>query len=337
MKMDITAELNSTIDRMRTAPYWREKLRNCPKRLESPEDLGSFPLLEEDELRRCGREMVLVPPGDIGRIVTLRSSGTTGPPKKVYLSPVDLERTVRYFAWGLTTFCSSGDRLAVLYPGESRWSVRDMLITAAQEVGLVATTRGSMDLQELLEGLNEGRWDVLAGTPAQLAAVARGLKGRRPRVRLRSALSSGALLSHRTREAFSEATGAEIFDHWGCREGGYGGALECRFHRGMHVRPGILAEVLDRRGEPSSDGTPGALVITTYGAHGMPLLRYKTGDLALLDRSPCHCGNGYPRLSLLGRIEEIGTDPMDWASDLEGWGKRPSSSQGSGKRAPNAT
>jgi phenylacetate-CoA ligase len=50
------------------------------------------------------------------------------------------------------------------------------------------------------------------------------------------------------------------------------------------------------------DGVPGEVVVTTLGIEGMPLLRYRTGDIAALHAEPCSCGRKSKRLGpIIGR------------------------------------
>jgi phenylacetate-CoA ligase len=76
----------------------------------------------------------------------------------------------------------------------------------------------------------------------------------------------------------------------------------------MHVwEDAFLMEVLDPETlEPSPPGEPGELVFTNLTREGMPLLRYRTRDLASCDDSPCPCGRGFRRLSrILGRTDDM--------------------------------
>lgn len=311
-KSDALAGINHMLERMRASRFWRERLKGCPRSVEAPEDLALFPVLTGEDLRERGRDMVLIPPGQVKRIVTA-TSGTTGSPKRVYLSRQDLESATDYFEWGLRSFCRRGQRILILYPGKTQWSVGAMLCQAAERMGLMPDLPDSPMLEDVLEGLTRGKWDVLAGTPAQMASLAVSLPPLPPgEKRLESALSSGRVLTASVRRRFACATGARIYDHWGCREGGYGGALECSFHCGLHLRPGIWAEAAENED----------LLITTYGCRSMPLLRYKTGDKARMETSPCGCQNPSPRIFPIGRAGEAGDDLLKWEPSLEGWGKK---------------
>jgi phenylacetate-CoA ligase len=82
---------------------------------------------------------------------------------------------------------------------------------------------------------------------------------------------------------------------------------ECGHGRGGHHHPELIyVEVLDDRGEPVPMGTPGEITITTLGVEGMPLLRYKTGDIAVAYQDACPCGRNTLRLGpVLGRKQQM--------------------------------
>lgn len=78
---------------------------------------------------------------------------------------------------------------------------------------------------------------------------------------------------------------------------------ECEFGMGGHVHPElIIVEIIGEDGFPVADGQPGEVVVTTLGVEGMPLLRFRTGDVACKHVEQCRCGRWSYRLSpLLGR------------------------------------
>ncbi len=82
---------------------------------------------------------------------------------------------------------------------------------------------------------------------------------------------------------------------------------ECTACHGGHLQPDLLiVELLDEANRPVQAGEPGEVTITTLGVEGMPLLRYKTGDICIYDDSPCSCGRNSLRLSpLLGRKKQM--------------------------------
>ncbi len=78
---------------------------------------------------------------------------------------------------------------------------------------------------------------------------------------------------------------------------------ECQHGRGGHVHPElIIVEIIGDDGREMPDGEPGEVVVTTLGVEAMPLLRFKTGDIAAKLTEQCPCGRNSYRLSpLVGR------------------------------------
>ena len=82
---------------------------------------------------------------------------------------------------------------------------------------------------------------------------------------------------------------------------------ECTECKGGHLQPDLLiVELLDEMGKAVVPGEPGEVTITTLGVEGMPLLRYKTGDICVYDDTPCACGRNSLRLSpVMGRKKQM--------------------------------
>jgi phenylacetate-CoA ligase len=82
---------------------------------------------------------------------------------------------------------------------------------------------------------------------------------------------------------------------------------ECAAGKGGHHQPDlIILEVIDDEGNPLKAGEYGEVTITTLGVEGMPLLRYRTGDICCYYEEPCTCGRTSRRLSpVLGRKQQM--------------------------------
>ncbi len=82
---------------------------------------------------------------------------------------------------------------------------------------------------------------------------------------------------------------------------------ECGEFKGGHSQPElIILEMLDENDQPVAAGQAGEVTITTLGVEGMPLLRYKTGDICLHFDEPCACGRTSKRLSsVVGRKKQM--------------------------------
>ncbi len=82
---------------------------------------------------------------------------------------------------------------------------------------------------------------------------------------------------------------------------------ECTEGKGGHHQPElVIVELLDENNNQVDPYTPGEVTITTLGVEGMPLIRYKTGDICMYMDEPCDCGRTSLRLSpLMGRKKQM--------------------------------
>jgi phenylacetate-CoA ligase len=82
---------------------------------------------------------------------------------------------------------------------------------------------------------------------------------------------------------------------------------ECQERQGGHVRPElIITEILDDNDNPLLPGEQGEVVVTPLGVTGMPLLRFKTGDISYIIDAPCACGRTTQRIApVLGRKKQM--------------------------------
>jgi phenylacetate-coenzyme A ligase PaaK-like adenylate-forming protein len=88
-------------------------------------------------------------------------------------------------------------------------------------------------------------------------------------------------------------------------EMGLGGAVDCRVRGGGHIREAdLLVEIIDPvSGQPLPDGEAGEVVFTTLTRSGMPLIRYRSGDLSRIIPESCPCGTMLKRLDhVAGRL-----------------------------------
>jgi phenylacetate-CoA ligase len=115
--------------------------------------------------------------------------------------------------------------------------------------------------------------------------------------------------TERIRGAIEEALNLCAFDVYGLSEiVGPGVSSECEQLGGAHVNEDhFLVEAIDPdTGAAVEDGELGELVFTTLTKEAMPLLRYRTGDLATLTREPCACGRTFARMSrVMGRTDDM--------------------------------
>lgn len=301
--------LAATIDHARAhSPFYRRRAGWPNGDIRSRADLAALPFTTAADLVRADPPLAAVSQGAIERYVTLPTSGTSGPPKRVCFSAEDREATLDFFHHGMALFTRPGDRVAVAFPADRPGGVGDGLASALRRLGatpvIAAADAAPRDLADLLRASGA---TIAAGPPTRLLAAARAATcDGGPPIRLRAVLTSSDHAAASLRRGLARAWGCEVHDHWGMTETGYGGAVECAAHAGRHVREAdLLIEVVDpASGAPQPFGESGEVVITTLGRRALPLLRYRTGDRGRLIDAPCACGSRLLRLDGLdGRLD----------------------------------
>jgi len=275
--------------------------------LASLADLARLPFTTAADLRQDELRFLCVSQGEVERVVTIRSSGTTAPPKRLHFTASDLELTVDFFRHGMSGLVRPGERVLILMPGELPGSVGDLLVRGLARLGVEGIVHGLVrDAGLVLAEIVAREVDCLVGLPVQLLALARHPDASRlPEGRIRSVLLSADYVPGAIVRELSAVWGAAVFNHYGMTEMGLGGGVECGRLCGYHLREADLYfEVVDpESGRPLPDGEPGEVVFTTLTRRGMPLIRYRTGDLARFLPEPCPCGTALRRLERVrGRV-----------------------------------
>ena len=107
------------------------------------------------------------------------------------------------------------------------------------------------------------------------------------------------------REMIEKCFGCQVANGYGGRDAGFI-AHECPAGN-MHITAeDIIVEIIDTSGTPVKVGESGEIVITHLATSGYPFIRYKTGDVGILDDSQCSCGRGLPILKeIQGRTSDF--------------------------------
>ncbi len=298
---DQLARLRDTLRLARArSPFYRRRLADAPQDLASLRELPSLPFTTAQDIRDAGLQFLCVSQDEIQRVVTLDSSGTTGNPKRVYFTRDDQELTVDFFRVGMTTLADPGDRVLILLPGERPGSVGDLLAIALGRLGAQPIKHGLVrDVDETLAVMRRERVDCLVGVPVQVLALATYGAG----LKLKSALLTTDHVPDAIVRRVEAAWGCTVYNHYGMTEMGLGGGVECAARRGYHLREAdLLFEIVNpATGAPVPDGAPGEVVFTTLTRRGMPLIRYRTGDISRFVPGPCPCGSA---LKTLARVTQ---------------------------------
>lgn len=279
-----------------------------PSSIRENKDLGRIPFTFPENLAEHPNDFLCVSPGDISRIVTLSSSGTTGAPKKIAFTPEDQELTIDFFHHGMTTLARPSDRVLIFLPGKTDGSVGDLLRRALSRFDCEGIVWGPIDdYGGALQAFLDIRPDSVVGIPTQLLALSRYCPQMQfPGIaKLRTVLLSTDYVPFSLVRALEKEWGCEVYGHYGTTEMGLGGAVECSFRNGYHMREAdLLFEIVNpETGSAVGPGEYGEIVFSTLTRRGMPLIRYKTGDSSRFIPEPCPCGSVLKRLERVsGRI-----------------------------------
>ena len=279
--------------------------RDLPERLESLDDLKTLPFTTESDLAQKGGRMLLCSQGEIQRIISEQTSGTTGAGKRVFYTEGDCEHTIELFMAGLGEFIYPGSRTMVAMPFSGPFGLGELIAEAIRRIGakplLTGTGRTYGELKTILE---KEQPDTYVGMPVALLSMLRMCgKGS-----IKRALVSGDACPETVMNAIEKILETQLWPHYGSREMGLGGAICCAAHDGMHMRENhCIMEIIDEKGNVLPDGEWGELVITTIGMEAQPLIRYRTGDCTRIIPGRCICGSEVKRLDFVKRISQPGT------------------------------
>lgn len=162
-------------------------------------------------------------------------------------------------------------------------------------------------LDIFLDEIRANRPRMLFGYPSALTHFARHAEAKGLRMNdlgIRVAFVTSERLYEEQRRQISSTFGCPVANGYGARDAGFI-AHQCP-QGGMHITAeDIVVEIVDAQGKPVPLGNPGEIVVTHLATKDFPFIRYRTGDIGILDDRACACGRGLP---LLKEIQGRNTD-----------------------------
>jgi phenylacetate-CoA ligase len=306
--------LADTVRRAAVVPFYADALRSAgvgPEAIRGPEDVRRLPFTTKDDLRRnYPLGMLAVPRHAIARVHG--SSGTTGKPTFVAYTKRDLETWSGLVARFLVAGGLRPEHLVHVAFGYGLFTGGFGLHFGIERVGagIVPAAGGNTPRQVLL--IRDLGAEVLVCTPSyalHIGEVAKAEGFGPGELPLRFGHFGGEPWTDEMRVEIERSLGILAFNNYGLSEViGPGVSGECAAREGMHVSEDhFIVECLHPETlEPVPDGETGELVFTTLTKEAMPVLRYRTRDLAALDRRPCPCGRTGVRMGrVVGRSDDM--------------------------------
>ena len=301
---------NSMAYAMENSPFYAAKLAGMrADSIKTAAAVATLPFTTAAELKEAGTELLATGAREISRIVTLKTSGTTGSSKSIYFTEEDEEQTVEFFAQGMTDVTGPESLTLVLLGSRNPGGVGDLLARGLERTGRRALLCAPVEKTEEIAGLiAEKKPDCIVGSPVLVHKLAQQLEPGS----ITSVLLSADYIPEAIVCSIATHWGCEVFTHYGMTESCFGAAVECPCHDGLHIRSNDLyfETVNHETGFPVPPGTWGELVFSTLRRKGMPLLRFRTGDIGRIMPGSCRCGSSLQRLDQVkGRFENIITLP----------------------------
>jgi phenylacetate-CoA ligase len=299
---------------IKNSPYYRGTLSNMDVDNASLENLADFPFTDKSAFENYNDELLAVPMSEIRDIVL--SSGTTGKPTRLMYTENDLKRLTYNEEISFAGCGLNSEDIVLLTCTMDRCFIAGLAyFLGVRSLGAAAIRNGLSSFASHLEIIQRMTPTVIIGVPSFLHKLGQFLqsKGIDPQ---KTAVSKLICIGEPIRDKelsllkmgqyLEEIWGAKVYSTYASSET-ITTFCECTARKGGHLHPELaIVEIVSEKGEILPPGEIGEVVITTLSLEGMPLLRFKTGDMSFLINEQCKCGRYSPRLGpIMGRKKQM--------------------------------
>jgi len=295
------------------SPFYKRKFKELgihPTDIQNLEDLKKLPFTKKQDLRdNYPFGMFAVPISQIVRFHA--SSGTTGKPTLVGYTEDDIRVWVESLCRGLVSCGVTNEDIMQIAYGYGLFTGGLGFHYAAEKIGATALPVSAGNTERQINLMKDLGVTVIACTPSYMLYIAEYAEKMGTSIRetnLRMGIFGAEPWSEETRKRIEDKTGVIAYDVYGTSE--LSGPLftECVERNGLHIwADHFLIELIDpETGENVGEGEKGELVVTTLSKEAMPLIRWRTGDITILETERCNCGRTHPRIMrILGRSDDM--------------------------------
>ncbi len=295
------------------SPFYRQRLQQAgvtPEQIKSPADADKIPFTTKEDLRTQGQALLARPLSEMVRLHA--SSGTTGQATVIYYTREDIETWAELVARSMyMTGLRPGDVFQNMM-GYGLFTGGLGFHYGAERLGALTIPVGAGNSQRQVQLMQQFATTAVHIIPSYALYLLTTFAhlGVDPRdLPLRLAFIGAEPHTEDVRRRIEEAYGLKAYNSYGLSElNGPGVAFECPEQNGMHVwEDHFLLEVISPQTlKPVAPGEVGEVVLTNLSRWGMPILRYRTRDLAALVPGDCPCGRSHRRLSRIqGRTDDM--------------------------------
>ena len=295
-------------------PYYKKKMDEAgvkPEDIKSIDDISKLPFTTKTDLRdNYPFATFAVPMEDVVRVHA--SSGTTGNPTVVGYTEKDIDIWSDCVARSL---CSAGagknDIIHVAY-GYGLFTGGLGAHYGSEKIGAATVPASGGNTRRQLQLIKDFGTTVLCCTPSYALYLADEMSTygvKKEDLKLKVGVFGAEPWTEEMRSEIESRLGLEAYDIYGLSEiSGPGVSMSCPEKNGLHIQADhFYPEIIDPvTGEVLEDGQEGELVFTCITKEALPLIRYRTRDLAVLSHDKCACGRTTPRMSKVrGRSDDM--------------------------------
>ncbi len=294
-------------------PYYRKKMEEkgvTPDDIKGLDDLHKLPFLTKDDLREAYPYGLMGKPlSDCVRIQS--TSGTTGRRVVAFYTQHDVDLWEDCCARAIMAAGGTKDDVVHVSYGYGLFTGGAGLHGGSHKVGSLTLPMSSGNTDRQIQFMVDLESTILCCTPSYAAYLAETIqeRGLRDQIKLKAGIFGAEAWSEEMRQDIQNKLGIKAYDIYGLTElSGPGVSYECSEQSGMHIcEDHFIAEIIDPdTGEVLPDGTKGELVFTSITKEAFPLLRYRTKDICVLNRTKCSCGRTHVRMAKpMGRSDDM--------------------------------
>lgn len=283
--------------------YVKENSRYYNKILPDSTNLLDLPFTTINDIANNPYDFLTIPQNKVERITTLSIPSLSESKKRVFFSKKDIEKTIDFFSIGMSVMVQSGQKAQILISSNSPNSLGSLLKESLLRIGVNSEISSSISsVKQVIEDSKDK--DCLIGMPSEIYYLSKKDNSLRPK----SVLLTADYVPDSIIESIKNSWNSDVFTHYGHTELGFGYAVDCQFHKGLHTRDAdFIVEIISpKTGKPVVLNESGEIVITSLANEAMPLIRYKTGEISSFDDEYCECGSNLLRLKKIeGRYDNI--------------------------------
>jgi phenylacetate-CoA ligase len=299
------------------SPFYRELFAKHDidiRSVKALSDLALLPVTTKEDLQQRNNDFLCINPKEI--IEYTSTSGTLGSPVTIALTENDLQRlTTNEYNSFVCAEGTSADTYQLMLTLDRQFmaGIAYYLGLRKMGAGIIRLGPGVPSLQ--LETILRLKPTAIVAVPSFILKLIKYANENGINLN-QSTVKRAVCIGENIRNTdFSyNMLGKKITEAWGIKlYSTYASTemqtafTECSEGKGGHLQPELMiVELLDENNHPVPPNTAGEVTITTLGVEGMPLLRYKTGDMCMYYDEPCACGRSSLRLSpVIGRKKQM--------------------------------